>query len=249
MTGRLTRLIAVHLIGNAALLGLAYYWLGVGESNAANLTLSFALILIALFGAAWLHGTSLAYFRDPEAGRLRAIPRNPGGRWLPLVLLAIVAIVIYCAAEYWNPVSADRINHTASYLTLTFQKPVRPATIESMFNKIWWVVKWIVIPLLLLPIASSVAVHGWRGFTEFGAKRKSWIYWLAIPILVVLAVWLPFRLMNWTPVMSSFSMEMTSVVARFGLAYLLFVAGCLLLAFVTSRGNPSASQPSTVLSP
>src|SRR5437764_2971 len=83
----------------------------------------------------------------------------------------------------------------------------------------------------------------WLGFAEFGAKRKSWIYWLAIPMLVVLAVWLPFRLMNWTPAMSTFSMETASLIARFGLAYLLFVAGCLLLAFITSRGDPSASQP------
>ncbi len=68
------------------------------------------------------------------------------------------------------------------------------------------------------------------------------------PVLLVCAVWVPLRLASWKPWMGGFGQEATSLVARFGLAYLLFVVACLLLAFVTSRGRPSFSQPSTVVS-
>ena len=245
----LIRLFLLQLVGNAALLGLGYYWLGVGESNAANLTLSAVLILALLAGAAWLHGASLAYFRSAQAGRLRTILRNSLARLLPLVALAALTVAIYFAATYWNPVTSDRINRTASYLTLNFQTPVRPASVERAFSAIWWIVEWVLIPLLLLPAASGVAVHGWRGFAEIGSRFKSWSYWLMVPVLLIVTVWIPFWLMAWKPQMSNFGTEMASLAARFGLAYLLFIAGCLLLAFIASRGKPVVSQEITTVSP
>jgi hypothetical protein len=235
------KLVVMQLVGNAVLMGLAYYWLGVGESDAMQLAMSAVLILVIAAGFAWLHGVALEQFRSAGALRL--------GHLAPLMLLALAAAAIYFAAEYWNPASEARINRTASYLTLTFQTPVRPASVERVFGWIWWIVEWMVIPLLLLPVASGVAARGWAGFAEFGSKLKNWSYWLAVPVLLALGVWAPFRLMAWKPGMSSFAMETVSLIARFGLAYLLFVAGGLLLAFVTSRGRPVVSQPNTVVSP
>lgn len=231
----------MHLVGNAALMGLAYYWLGVGESDALHLAISAALVVLVTAGFAWLQGTALAQFRSASALRWRHL--------VPLMLLALVAAATYFAAEYWNPASESRINRTASYLTLTFQTPVRPASVARVFGWIWWVVEWALIPLLLLPVASGVAARGWAGFAEFGSKLRNWGYWLAVPLLLLVALWAPFRLMAWKPETSSFAMETASLIARFGLAYLLFVAGGLLLALVTSRGRPVASQPSTVVSP
>jgi hypothetical protein len=247
MTRPLALLTLAHFIGNAVLLAIGYYWLGVGESSAANLLFSAGLILLILFGAAWLHGSSFAHFRS--AGGLPTILCSPLTRLLPLAVLAAAVALLYLAAEYWNPVSPDRINRTASYLTLTFQTPVRPAPIERVFNSVWWIVEWMLLPLLLLPLASNVAVHGWRGLTQIGAKLRNWRYWLLIPALVPLTIWLPFRLMAWTPAMSSFAMETASLIARFGAAYLLFVTGGLALAFVTSRGKPFVSQETTAVSP
>jgi hypothetical protein len=237
----MTQLLLLHGIGNAALLVLAYYWLGVGESDAAHLLLSAMLIVTVAAGFAWLHGVSLAHFRS--AGALRT------ARVVPLMLLSLIIAIVYFAADYWNPASESRINQTASYLTMTFQTPVRPASVERVFHAIWWAVEWIILPVLLLPAASGIAARGWAGFAEFGAKRKTWSYWLLVPVLLLVAIWTPFQLMKWTPRMSGFAMEMASLIARFGAAYLLFVAGGLLLAFVTSRGRPIESQPTTSVSP
>jgi hypothetical protein len=230
-----------HLIGLAVLLTLGYYWLGVGESDASHLALSVALLLAAALGMAYLYGTAFAYFRTGGHLRMNHLP--------PLLLLVLAAGAIYFAAEYWNPVSENRINQTASYLTLTFQTPVRPAQVERVLGDLWWVVEWVLIPLLLLPMAAGVAVRGWAGFGGFTAVLKRWSVWLAVPLLLLASVWVPLRLMAWTPAMSSFAMETASLVARFVAAYLLFVAGGLAVAFVTSRGRPEVSHPTTVVSP
>jgi hypothetical protein len=70
-----------------------------------------------------------------------------------------------------------------------------------------------------------------------------------IPLSSIAAIWVPLKVIAWIPPMSSFGMELASAIARIGGAYLLFVAACLFAAFVTSRGRPAASQPSTTVSP
>ena len=59
---------------------------------------------------------------------------------------------------------------------------------------------------------------------------------LKCPLLLLCALWVPFRLLDWVPHMGSFAMEMVSFVVRLLVAYLLFVAAWLLLAFFTSGG-------------
>ncbi len=241
-------LCSLHLIGNAALLGIGYWWLSVGESSNVNLLLSAALLIVLLGGTVWLHGTSLAYYRDPRPTGRTAL-WGALRRLLPLFAVGLVALAIYFGLDAWNPLDRSRSADLASYLTLKLQRPVRPAAVQSVFDAIWWVVRWMLIPALLLPLASGVAAAGWRGIGEFGSRWKSWRYWLLTPILLVCAIWVPLRLVTWKPFMGGFGQEATSLVARFGLAYLLFVAACLALAFVTSRGRPNFNQPSTVVSP
>ena len=64
-------LIAIHLAGNALLLWLGYYWLGLGESRAATLAWSAAIALVIVAGACWLHG---AAFGSSVHGALRNLP-------------------------------------------------------------------------------------------------------------------------------------------------------------------------------
>jgi hypothetical protein len=249
MSRPLLLLCALHLAGNALLLGIGYSWLGVGEANASRLALSAALLTVFVAGAAWLHGTSLAFFRDPAPPSPRAMLRGPLRRLLPLVVLALSVAALYFALNAWRPLDGGASSTVASFFTLKLQQPVRPASVQRIFDVVWWLLLWGAIPALLLPLGSGVAALGWRGFREFGARWKSWRYWLTAPALVVLAIWAPLKLVAWKPVLTGFGVEVASVIARFGLAYLLFVGTCLLLAFVTSRGKPNPSQPTTVPSP
>jgi hypothetical protein len=239
----------LHLVGNALLLGLGYWWLGVGEADASSLALSAVLLGLFVIGATWLHATSLAYFRDSGASNLRATMIGVLHRLLPVLAVVVVTALIYFGLQAWRPLNDSRATDIASYMTLKSQKPVRPATIQRVFDMAWWVLLWVLLPPLVLPLASGAASLGWRGYREFSARWKDWRYWLLAPVSLIVAVWVPLKLIVWTPMMRGFSTELVSLIARFGLAYLLFVAFCLLLAFVTSRGRPNLSQSTTVVSP
>jgi hypothetical protein len=226
----------VHLAGNALLLWLGYEWLGVGESTIPRLLWSALFALAILTAFCGLHGATFVYFREARIGV----------RLLPFVVAAIGAIVLYALLSQWAEYSAQPSFKLASYLTLRFRKPVKPATVMRVFNVALWVVRWVLLPLVLLPIASGVAARGWRGFGEFGWRGRGW---LLAPVLLLCGLWLPFVLLGWVPRVGGFWLEMASFVVRMGVAYLLFGAAALALELVTSRGRPVLSQPKTVASP
>ena len=112
-----------------------------------------------------------------------------------------------------------------------------------------WIVRWVLLPVDLLPLFSGVASRGWSGFREFGWRRYSRAYRLEIPLLALCAVWVPLRLVNWVPHFEGFTMQMTSFVLRVVVGYLLFVVAAVVMAVLTSRGKPAESQLNTVPSP
>lgn len=189
----------MHLVGNALLLALAYYWLGLGVARAVDVAWSAVLALLIVAGACWLHGSAFA-----QSGRLAL-------RHLPwTVLVGLVAFAAYMALPT---------------------------------SKSWWIARWIVLPVLFVPLFAGAARYGWRAHRGFSVRA------IAAPMLVFAGVWLPLRLLAWVPRASSFGMEMTSFVCRAAIAYLLFVSAWLLLAFVTSAGTPRVTQPKTVSLP
>jgi hypothetical protein len=63
------------------------------------------------------------------------------------------------------------------------------------------------------------------------------------------AIWAPLKVLGWTPRSQSFALEAVSFLLRATLAYLLFGAAWLVLAFATSAGKPRFTQSSTAVSP
>ncbi len=99
----------------------------------------------------------------------------------------------------------------------------------------FWVLRWVVVPVLILPVGPAIVARGWAGFGAVASRCRVWLYWLEAPALLLAAVWAPLKLVGWVPHMHSFGGEMTSFVVRAAVAYLLFAAGWLGLAFVTAR--------------
>src|SRR5580704_6744908 len=109
--------------------------------------------------------------------------------------------------------------------------------------------RWVVLPVVLLPMLSAISTRGWPGFKAAGAGARKWWYWFTAPLLLLGAAWVPLKLLGWTPHSEKFALEMTSFVLRAALAYLLFGAAWLALAFATSAGKPRLTQSSTAVSP
>jgi hypothetical protein len=226
-------LLAIHLTADAVLLYLSYVWLGVGESSGLRLVGSAAFALLVLALACWLHGGTFVFFRAPEGGMQAAFAA--AAKRIPLLLVAaIVVIALYgllAMAAVWSAQPAFRL---ASWLTLTLRTPVKPPVVARVFLAVFWVVRWVVLPVLLVPLASAIAAEGWRGL-----RRVSWRaprrYWLAVPVLLLAGLMLPFVLLRWVPAVNGFGLELASFVVRMLAAYLLFAGSIWWLERATPK--------------
>ena len=217
------KLFVLHLVADALLLWLGYLWLGVGESTGLRLFASALEALAMLALACWLLGATLVFFR--EGGDEPAIKDafRAALRRLPaLVVAAILVLALYGLLAWAAGASGQPAFRLASWLTLKLRTVVRPTTVARIFLGGFWIVRWVVLPVALLPMASGIAARGWRGFGEF-TWRRGWRNWVEVPLLLVAGLLLPIVLLSWVPAVGGFTMEMVSFSLRILVAYLLFV--------------------------
>ena len=227
------KIAAAHLTIDAVLLWLAYYWLGTGEGSVLTLVWSFLVAAVIVLATVCLQGATFAYF----AGVKPAVRRLA-----PLLAVAAAAGAVYFLLSLWAGYSAQPAFRIASYLTLKLRKPIRPAAVLRVFNVVLWLIRWILIPVLVLPVIA------WAASGVRRAKR-SWMYWIEAPVLLLCAFWIPVKLWGWQPHVSSFWLEVTSFTLRMAVAYLCFIGAWLVLVFLTASGKPPVTQLKTVPSP
>ena len=233
-------MIRLHLIANALLLWLGYYWLGVGEGSIPSLLWSAFVAVVLLVSAVLIHGAALA--GTPWPGPIQAV-RGTLRNLAPLVVLALVALAVYGLLAWWRNYSETPALNIASWLTLKTRKPVKPESVLKVFNFFLWFVRWMIVPCGLLPLAASMARDGWKGIAK-SAWKKPKLYWILVPLLLVVAVWLPLKLVTFGPLTKSFTVQMLTFSLRAVIAYVLFVGGLLALARVTSQTTAPAEAPS-----
>lgn len=239
---------ALHLIGDALILWLGYMWLGMSESD--TLHLLFSAFVVALFAcsAVWLHGLALVHFNGAAGLSLGGASRIALRHLPPLVAVVVLACVLYAVLAWLYGALGSPAFSIGSYLTMLFRKPVPPAKVLAVFHGVIWILRWLVMPALLLPIAARVAVNGWGGF-RFSQQSKRARYWAQVFLLLLAAIWAPMRLLAWIPGMPNFAAEMASFLVRLAIAYLLFAVLLLVLEWRTAAGRPLVSQPSTSSTP
>lgn len=226
------KLILLHLIANALLLWLGYEWLGVGESTRLRLVWSAVDALAILALVCWFHGATLVYFRKDGELKLNDAFRE-ALRHVPALLVAVVLVLVLYGLVAWAAVASGQpAFRLASWLTLKLRTPVKPTTVTRIFLAGFWIVRWVVLPVALLPMASGIAARGWRGFGEC-SWRGGWRYWLEVPLLLVAGLWLPFVILGWVPAVNGFTLEMLSFSLRMLVAYLLFVGALWILELRT----------------
>jgi hypothetical protein len=232
MIRRNRKLLLVHLMANALLLWLAYEWLGVDESSTARLLLSAVDALAILSLVCWLYGASMVWYQAEEPRlneSFRTALRHLGG----LLALAIAGLAIYGLIAKAEAASAQPALKLASWLTWTFRKPVKPATVGTVFHAVFWLLRWGVLPVLLLRIAAGIATQGRKGWRTITVRRP-WRHWVLVPLLALAGLWLPFVILNWRPKVANFTLEFASFGLRALVAYLLFVLVAQTLVFTAS---------------
>jgi hypothetical protein len=242
------RLLLLELAGNALLLALGYFWLGLPESRPATLAWSAFLSLAILAGTCVLHGAAFQYTARPPLGIRPSFAAAV--RRLPALLLCAVLIGgIYFLADRTHDFARAPAFRAASFLTLKLRHPVPPASVLRGVDVFIAILRWGLIPVLVLPMVAGVAILGRGGFRCFGLLARSRRYWVLTPLLLVCALWLPFRILAWTPRSASFAVEMASFLGRAAAAYGLFTAAWLAIVFLTATGSPRFTQSKTAVSP
>jgi hypothetical protein len=230
------KLLLLHAVANLLLLAAGYYWLGVGETRAATLAWSALLALLLLAGTAVTYAAPLVYFRlrkDPSVREAWSLAmRNV----LPLMAVTLLVVAIYWAIAGWD--AAKPGLRLASWLTLKTRTPVKPATITAVFNAARWLVEWVLFPWLLLPLAAAVAARQRAGF-------GGWRFRLLAPLLLLLAFWVPFKVIGWTPLTGNFWLETLSFALRALLAYALFVGGWLMASAIIGHATAQEAPKAT----
>ena len=223
----------LHLLADALLLWLGYEWLGVGESTRLRLLWSAldALAILALL--CWFHGATLVFFRKEGELKINDAFRTALRHVPALLAAAILVVALYGLLAWTAGASGQPAFRLASWLTLKLRTPVKPATVARIFLGSFWIVRWVVLPVGLLPMASGIAARGWRGLGEF-SWRSGWRYWLEVPLLLVTGFLVPFGLLGWVPAVSGFTLEVVSFSVRMLVAYLLFVGALWTLEWVTA---------------
>jgi hypothetical protein len=229
MTRGARNLVLLHLPANALLLWLAYKWLGVDESSGAKLLWSAVDALVILALACWLYGATIVFFRMPGERRINEAFRAALPHVAVLLLFALAVVALYLLIGRWAAASDEPPFRVASWLTMKLRKPVKPETVGSVYHAGFWLLRWMILPVLLLPLVAGLAVKGPHGWREV-IRRRSWREWILVPILLVIGLWLPIVLVGWTPKVEGFGMEMASFVLRSAMAYLLFVGALIKLA-------------------
>ncbi len=245
------RLWLLQAAGNIALLALGYGWLWIPEESVWQLAGSALLALVLLAGALWLHGGSLAFFRQlhaTEGDSLASVGSvyRVALRWLPaLVVWAALLIVVLWFLDWIEGLRSDASAWVASWLTMTLWRPISPQGLGRVFSALVWLVNWFVIPLAALPVALQALTTGFGGYRWQGL-RKAWKlfrrprYWLAYGLLFVVGAYLPYRLVSWVPEAEGFFTEAASLAARFSLAYVLVVTAWLVLLSLLGRMGGTA---------
>jgi hypothetical protein len=244
-----TRLAVAHLLANALLLGCAYYWLGISESRGSALAWSALIGLVLLALACSAYGATFAFFSAAESPHVSAAWKTAAGNLLPMAAAAFGIAVAYWLLTLWQGYSSDPAFTLASSLTLKLRRPITSGSVLRILDGVLWLIRWVVLPVIMLPMLAAVSTRGWSGFKAIGAGAKKWWYWLAAPLLLLGTAWAPLRVLGWTPHAGSFAVEVVSFLLRATLAYLLFGAAWLALAFATSAGKPRLTQSKTVVSP
>jgi hypothetical protein len=239
-----------HLTGNALLLYIGYRWLGMGESDGAHLAASIAILFLCIFGGLWLHGTTLAYFDRAMRLNVRNAALRCFRHILPLLTLAVTAAAVDILLAWWHDSFQHRAFLIGSYTTMTLRKPVSPSAVERWFHGFIWILRWVIVPVLFLPLAAGAALDGWAGIRWRSLSRVRRVsYWLEVAGLLRCAFWVPLKLFHWVPHIDSFSGQVASLVVRAGAGYLLFIAALLSLEFLTSSGRPRTTQVNTASTP
>jgi len=248
------RLWLIQLFLNPILFGLFVAWLLIPEAKIWQLGLNVLLVVLIAAGALLLHAGTLNYFSDQFREQPAAVTTAFGRALRHFAAIAVSAIVFYVVWALAGGLDAYHETiptYFRSMLSASVRAHIPLGVLTGIFGFLEFLLQWVVVPGLLLPLALLAADQGFRGFRVAGWKGwKTTIasvhYWVILLIAAFLGVYGTETIIGWRPASASptFAGETANLAFRLFLAYGLglfsWMVACSLIG---RRGGVAQSVP------
>jgi hypothetical protein len=229
----------LNLFGNAALLAAVYFWLLLPDAHGWQVALSGLLAVIIIFLGLWLRTGTFAYFRIAEFREnayvrpaFRHTLRYMVALALWATLFALIELSLIYLRKYVPQFGVWFWQKSPSFLRLG-----TPRAVSHTANFILWFLIWMLIPVIWLPIATTVAAFGLKMERMVRSLRvlRRPAYWLRFCGLMLLGAYVPYKLVWWIPNLSDLRKQAWSMGLRFVVAYIILVTAFVALLLVTGQ--------------
>ncbi len=253
------RLWLVQFFVNPILAGLFAAWLLIPEARFWQLGLNVLLALAIAALALVLHAGTLNYFSDQFREQPAAVTTAFWRALRHIAAIAVFAVIFYVA---WSLAGGlDRYQETIStyirsMLPVSLRGHIPLGVLTGIFGALVFLLQWVAVPGILLPLAWIAADQGFRGFGRSGWKTwktavVSLHYWAILTVAAFIGVYGSDTLLSWRPSSErpTFAGETTNLVLRLFLAYGLGLFSWMVVCSLIGRragsaqsvaGNPAA---------
>jgi hypothetical protein len=248
------RLWLLQLFGNTVIFLGFLWWLHISEAHWWNVLFSFVLIVVLFVSALAVHGGTLRYFQLAHEDKA-AKPWPAFSSALRHLLALAVCVLVLHVLEHLVSEMGSYEQTFPGYLRSEFPAWLRGMISENRLDRLYtdlvWLLRWMVVPGLLLPFALSAAGRGFRGLIAFGDWRRTVgriIYWITLLVASLIGVYCVSEIMHWklNPETATLQGDTTSLIFRFLFVILLGIFAWLLTCSMLGRlrkTGQSGSQP------
>ena len=223
------RLWLLQFLVNPILAGLFAAWLLIPEAKLWQLGSSVLLAVLIVAAAVLLHAGTLNYFSDQsreQPAAIRTAFERALRHFAAIVVCAIVFYLVWTLAGGLAGYQETFPTYVRSTLPAFIREHIPAVVLAGFFDVLVFLLQWVAVPGLFLPLILRAADQGFRGFGRAGWKTwktttASLHYWLVLAVAALLGVFGSNTLLGWRPSSESptFAAETANLALRMLLAY------------------------------
>lgn len=242
----------LQLFGSAVILLAIAGFLRTGETF-FQLVLGCLLVLVAVVGWMTLDGGTFNYYLDQQRNQTSLL-KPPFIRALKHILPLIIVAAIFFLLRHWLEHLDDYHysfpGYLRSELPAWLRRLISEARIQNLYDLFLFFLNWIVVPVLLLPLASLCADKGFRGLIALRVWAEMFLnrlFWGVVILASVLGVVIPLALKDWKldPKTATLTGEEFFLAFRIAIATILILSAWLMVSFTLSHTRMKAETNNT----
>ena len=246
------RLWLLQFLVNPILAGLFAAWLLMPEAKLWQLCFNVLLAVVIAAAGLLLHAGTLNSFSDQfreQPAVIKTAFRRALRHFAAIAVCAIVLYLVWALAGGLAGYQETFPTYVRSMLPATIREHIPLGVLTGTFQVLVFLLQWVAVPGLLLPLMLRAADQGFRGFGRAGWKTwkttiASLHYWLILAVAALLGVYGSNTLLGWRPSSESptFAGETANLVLRMFLAYGLALLSLMVACSLIGRRAGSAQH-------